>query len=153
MTIPTAHDLRTHLRTVHHNEAAIFLADGDALEQHWHEHHGPGGIRNHDDPPELHDWPTMIAAERSTIPTAHDAVESVAAEAFAMWRHDLYTGGDLDGLGILDDAKYEPIARAGLRFGAAAMLKRLTDLGLIDRQTIAGLTGTHYETELDPPKL
>lgn len=43
------HDaLRMHLMTEHKNHAATGLTDAEALEQHDHEHHGPGGIRNHD---------------------------------------------------------------------------------------------------------
>lgn len=39
--------LRIHLYTVHKNEAAHHLGDGEALNQHHAEHHGPGGLRNH----------------------------------------------------------------------------------------------------------
>ena len=93
-----------------------------------------------------------------TIPTTgadvNDAVESVANEAFAQWRHELHAGGDLAALMILDNPTSGDIAKAGLRFGAAAMLKRLADLGLIDRHIVNQLTGTrHDETTLNPPQL
>lgn len=48
--------LRLHLLKTHHNEAAAELSDAEALDQHWHEHHGPGGLRNHDQPAQLHGW-------------------------------------------------------------------------------------------------
>lgn len=40
--------LRAHLVDDHHNEAAGGLTDQDALGQHFHEHNGPGGLRNHE---------------------------------------------------------------------------------------------------------
>lgn len=45
---PEHHDLRLHLFTVHGNVAAAGLGDREAVDQHHHEHYGPGGIRNHD---------------------------------------------------------------------------------------------------------
>lgn len=46
-----ADDLRTHLRVVHKNEAADQLDEAEALDQHHHEHFGPGGLRNHEHTP------------------------------------------------------------------------------------------------------
>lgn len=48
--------LTQHLRDTHHNLAAGGLTAAEALEQHYQEHHGPGGLRNHDEPADLHDW-------------------------------------------------------------------------------------------------
>jgi hypothetical protein len=52
----TGDELRGHLRTVHHNLAADGLPDDEATAQHLHEHFGPGGLRNHDQPARLHSW-------------------------------------------------------------------------------------------------
>lgn len=49
-------EIHRHLYYTHHNTAAGGLTEEEALEQHWQEHHGPGGLRNHDDPANLHDW-------------------------------------------------------------------------------------------------
>lgn len=44
-----AHDaLRLHLLSAHCNLAAPLITDEEAIDQHHHEHYGPGGIRNHD---------------------------------------------------------------------------------------------------------
>ena len=48
--------LRLHLKAVHRNESALDLTNREAVEQHHAEHHGPGGLRNHDGPDQLHDW-------------------------------------------------------------------------------------------------
>lgn len=48
--------LKFHLKMAHHNEAALDLTNDEAVEQHHDEHHGPGGLRNHDGPDFLHDW-------------------------------------------------------------------------------------------------
>ncbi len=49
------HDaLRLHLLSAHCNLAAPLITDQEALQQHHDEHHGPGGIRNHD--PASVDW-------------------------------------------------------------------------------------------------
>lgn len=39
--------LRNHLLRTHQNLAAPNLGDGEAVQQHHHEHFGPGGLRNH----------------------------------------------------------------------------------------------------------
>lgn len=49
--------LRIHLYKTHKNLAAYGLSWEDAREQHWHEHHGPGGLRNHTHEPELEPHP------------------------------------------------------------------------------------------------
>lgn len=51
-------EIHRHLYYTHHNTAAGGLTEEEALEQHWQEHHGPGGLRNHEDPPYLHAWQT-----------------------------------------------------------------------------------------------
>lgn len=51
-------EIHRHLYYTHHNIAAGGLTEEEALEQHWQEHHGPGGLRNHEDPPYLHAWQT-----------------------------------------------------------------------------------------------
>lgn len=48
--------LRAHLLTVHRNEAAATLSTPDAESQHYDEHHGVGGLRNHTEPIEIHMW-------------------------------------------------------------------------------------------------
>lgn len=54
MTADERYDaLRAHLGIVHHNLAAKTLDDREAVEQHMHEHYGPGGLRNHSHPSEL----------------------------------------------------------------------------------------------------
>lgn len=55
MTTPDT-ELKWHLLNDHKNDAAGNLTDEDAVRQHFDEHHGPGGLRNHVDPPELHSW-------------------------------------------------------------------------------------------------
>lgn len=49
-------ELQWHLLNDHRNEAASGLTDAEAVRQHLDEHHGPGGIRNHVEPLELHPW-------------------------------------------------------------------------------------------------
>lgn len=49
-------ELRTHLRDVHANEAAHILTNDEALQYHYDEHHGAGGVRNHAEPALLHLW-------------------------------------------------------------------------------------------------
>lgn len=41
------HLLRTHLYVTHKNNAAHGMGDGEALDYHHEEHHGPGGLRGH----------------------------------------------------------------------------------------------------------
>lgn len=53
--------LRAHLQVTHMNQSASHLGDGEALDQHHHEHYGPGGIRNHDHVPEVPP-PTLTTA-------------------------------------------------------------------------------------------
>lgn len=45
--------LRNHLSAIHHNLAALELTDAEAVEQHHHEHYGPGGLRLHSHHPSL----------------------------------------------------------------------------------------------------
>lgn len=40
--------LQQHLFAVHRNEAALGLSNDEAVDQHSHEHFGPGGLRLHD---------------------------------------------------------------------------------------------------------
>lgn len=49
--------LRTHLYATHKNLAAMGLPWDEAQDQHWHEHNGPGGLRNHTHDPELEPAP------------------------------------------------------------------------------------------------
>lgn len=63
MTTPTIEQLRAyvvnrlhqypalnlHLVSAHCNGAALGMTEAQALDSHDHEHHGPGGIRNHDE--------------------------------------------------------------------------------------------------------
>jgi hypothetical protein len=66
--------LRNHLRFVHHNYAAADLSDSEAREQHWDEHHGPGGLRNHSTPTQLHDF-----RKDYTMSTTSPAIRSALA--------------------------------------------------------------------------
>jgi len=61
--------LRAHLRVTHMNETASHLGDGEALDQHHHEHFGPGGLRNHEHVPEIPP-PTLTTQTLLTPATA-----------------------------------------------------------------------------------
>jgi hypothetical protein len=56
-----AHQLRLHLVSVHCNAAAMGLSDAEAVEEHHHEHYGPGGFRHHR--AEDHAWSAVKFAE------------------------------------------------------------------------------------------
>ncbi len=68
-------ELRTHLYEAHANNAAGYLSNEEAIGQHEHEHNGPGCIRNHDQPAELHDWSHRGGVSANTGPaTLHPKV-------------------------------------------------------------------------------
>lgn len=93
------HDaLRLHLLAVHGNLAAAMLSDREALDQHDHEHHGPGGIRHHDFT-SLHWTDARIAEMLGHVP--HDDGRAAYARAANDVRARLTTGKELpkDGAG------------------------------------------------------
>lgn len=45
--------IQRHLYEVHRNLAALDLDFAEAQDQHYHEHYGPGGLRNHEHDPEI----------------------------------------------------------------------------------------------------
>jgi hypothetical protein len=45
--------IQRHLYEVHRNLAALDLSFTEAQDQHYHEHFGPGGLRNHAHSPEI----------------------------------------------------------------------------------------------------
>lgn len=47
LTSAEAYDLAMHLIAWHRNSSAIYNDPAENADQHDHEHHGPGGIRNH----------------------------------------------------------------------------------------------------------
>jgi hypothetical protein len=68
LTSAEAYDLAMHLIGVHRNAAAGHSTPEDNADCHWHEHFGPGGIRDHEyarrwyDPEQVEE--TLEEAER-----------------------------------------------------------------------------------------
>jgi hypothetical protein len=74
-------EIHRHLYYTHHNTAAGGLTEEEALEQHWQEHHGPGGLRNHEDPPYLHAWQTAYV--RGSFADRLEKLEQDATDVLA----------------------------------------------------------------------
>lgn len=88
--------IRAHLRGTHCNDAALDLTDQEAVNQHFAEHNGESGLRDHDEPTSLHDFrgvnyvmtirPDGVAPENVTptpAPGSHDELEGIMNRAFA----------------------------------------------------------------------
>lgn len=75
--------LRKHLEDVHRNGAAPWIDDATAIDQHWHEHNGPGGLRLHGhaievEPLEPIIWEVQIVVTRRVVAaTIHEAIRDV----------------------------------------------------------------------------
>lgn len=74
--------LRQHLYEVHRNTVADGLTDAEAVDQHHHEHHGPGGLRLHGHPDDFP--PTRW--EKMHPPQADTAVEGPRPDIITMDR-------------------------------------------------------------------